>query len=106
MFTAYKASDYLTNLINHGTIRPEPNALLDKLYSEYQPKALPPPTPDSTATPNPPQTDVPRVLLTREAIPFIKSTFELGSQEEADMYRAFEQAGKRMEVLQKPDGAR
>ncbi len=96
-YRAYRASEYLQSLLDKDAVVPTANKDLDRIYQDYAPKALPAPTPHSiTVTPQPPFSD--QLLLTREGIPQIRATFDLGSTAESDMYRAVEQARVREKV--------
>ncbi|KIM80956.1 hypothetical protein PILCRDRAFT_821813 [Piloderma croceum F 1598] len=101
-YRAYRASQYLENLIDQGAIVPEASEELDKIYAEHDPlqsntttspsdtnTTNPHSSPDSTANPEPAP---PPLLLTRAAIPAIVSLFNLTGHSSADMYRALEQA--------------
>ena len=95
-YRAFQASEYLRALLDHDAIEPEASKALEDIYHAYAPKALPAPPPEATATPKPPFAD--QLLLTREGIPQIRTTFELGSTAESDMYRAVEQARVREKI--------
>lgn len=100
MIPAYRATDYLEKLIDHGAIVPEASEELDKLYAEYDPSKTSPPTPSSTSDGKLDTTDSTTKsepapnnnLLTRAAVPAIQSTFNLTGTAVADVYRALEQA--------------
>ncbi|KIY71562.1 hypothetical protein CYLTODRAFT_418785 [Cylindrobasidium torrendii FP15055 ss-10] len=90
-YRAYRASEYLQALLLDNKIVAESDGKLDNIYHRYLPKALPPPeSKSSQEEPKPPFND--QLLLTRDAIPVIRETFELDSSAEGEMYRALEQA--------------
>jgi hypothetical protein len=95
--SAYRASQYLSRLLPSGAILPHPSSELDKLYAEAASRASTSSSSGSQESPTgePPESDN-QLLLTRDAIPQIISTFGLPSSAGADMYRAIEQARMRI----------
>ncbi|KAH7927756.1 hypothetical protein BV22DRAFT_247735 [Leucogyrophana mollusca] len=119
-YRAYRSSQYLSSLLDHGLIVPKPSEELDQLYASSAPSApvsshanaAPSSNPSSetlsqshssTSTnrfdtsgqqdaPKPPQ----RLLLTRKAVPRILELFGLPESAGADMYRAVEQVRGRL----------
>ncbi|KIK69690.1 hypothetical protein GYMLUDRAFT_34093 [Collybiopsis luxurians FD-317 M1] len=81
-YKAYRASQYLAALIQHGHVISVPSTELDTIYTRFLNQPVPPPQ-DS-----PPL----EMLLVREAVPTIISTFSLEDSSASDMYRAIEQA--------------
>ncbi|KAF9257495.1 hypothetical protein L218DRAFT_110271 [Marasmius fiardii PR-910] len=99
-YRAYRASQYLSNLIEKEIIVPEPSDALDAIYKDCIPKPIMPPSSSSTNTSQSPPADSQEpeaieILFSREAVPTIVSTFELTKSAIADMYRAIEQANTR-----------
>ncbi|PBK97839.1 hypothetical protein ARMGADRAFT_987831 [Armillaria gallica] len=100
-YRAYRASQYLKALLGDGTIVPQSSKILDQIYHDYLPKALPsPPNAGSSDPKKSPKSPIPeeQLLLSREAIPKIISSFNLRSSAAADMYRAVEQARVRVKT--------
>ncbi|KAF9221605.1 hypothetical protein BS17DRAFT_844166 [Gyrodon lividus] len=99
-YRAYRSSQYLSSLLDHGLIVPDPSPELDKLYastSENNAAATDRTTGTAfTSGASPSSGDSHRLpqhpLLTREAIPQILELFNLPESAAADMYRAVEQA--------------
>ncbi|KAK1222343.1 hypothetical protein PQX77_014821 [Marasmius sp. AFHP31] len=75
-YRAYRASQYLSTLVENKAIVPEPCDTLDAVY---------------TTTPDP------ELLLAREAVPAVVSSFDLSKSATKDIYRAIEQANTRFE---------
>ncbi|KAF5389181.1 hypothetical protein D9757_003410 [Collybiopsis confluens] len=89
-YLSYRASQYLSNLIKHGQIVSTPSTELDAIYKQYSVKTL---------TASPTQSDSSsKMLLTREAVPAVLSTFLLDDSSASDMYRAIEQARVRSQL--------
>ncbi|KAF9013178.1 mitochondrial K+-H+ exchange-related-domain-containing protein [Cyathus striatus] len=122
-YRAYKASQYLTNLLESGAIVPEASERLDEIYKHYPPRSSSSssePTSNSsdagykdssTSLPKEPTSSIipstepassqgpepqHKLLLTRDAIPAILALFELKSNAGSDMLRAVEQARVRV----------
>ena len=114
--TAYKASQYLAELLDHDIIVPEPSAELDAVYrslsigaplpvaptsrSNPKPKLKAPPPPPSPPPPAPDADSAEHtLLLTRAAVPALLSLLRLTPESTAatDLYRAVEQARMRVE---------
>ncbi|KAJ3878663.1 mitochondrial K+-H+ exchange-related-domain-containing protein [Lentinula edodes] len=100
-YRAYRASQYLAALIKHGHVISAPSLELDALYKKYTPKSLtststrPAPSshqPSSSHASSHSETENIELLLTRDAVPDIVSTFSLEESSASDMYRAIEQA--------------
>ncbi|KAF8827797.1 hypothetical protein HHX47_DHR4000418 [Lentinula edodes] len=98
---AYRASQYLAALIKHGHVVSAPSLELDALYKKYTPKSLtststrPAPLSHQPSSPHASshsETENIELLLTRDAVPDIVSTFSLEESSASDMYRAIEQA--------------
>lgn len=117
--TAYRSSQYLSSLLDHGLIEPDPSLELDKLYASFASSSrispnLPPPTLAPTYSEKKSTTgDVAadrkseaasgtgasqpeRILLTRRAMPHILKMFRLPESTIANMYRAMDQARGRL----------
>ena len=75
-YRAYRASQYLSTLVENKVISPEPNDNLNAVYST---------TPDT------------QLLLSRESVPALVSSFDLSKSATKDIYRAIEQANTRFE---------
>ncbi|KAF9077497.1 mitochondrial K+-H+ exchange-related-domain-containing protein [Rhodocollybia butyracea] len=94
-YQAYRSSQYLSALIKHGHVVASPSAELDALYLKFGLKTLPLPTtqspPNEESEPQSATGDA-EMLLTREAVPSILSTFSLEDGAASDLYRAIEQA--------------
>ncbi|OAX42136.1 hypothetical protein K503DRAFT_854161 [Rhizopogon vinicolor AM-OR11-026] len=122
-YRAYRSSQYLSSLLDHSLILPEPSPALDQLYASYAPSVIEKmpvaaPTAQSAVSPQnamhtagsphdssgtPPWSDAAnlpktsqRLLLTRKAIPHILQLFGLPQSSAADMYRAAEQVRGRL----------
>ncbi|KAF8157854.1 mitochondrial K+-H+ exchange-related-domain-containing protein [Crassisporium funariophilum] len=106
-YRAYRASQYLQSLLEHGIIVPEASDSLDEVYKlhPYSQSSLSTSTSMPLDTVNsrmhkstfqPDQEPQHEVLLGRNAVPAILSTFELDSTAGADLYRAVEQARVRV----------
>ncbi|EGN98487.1 hypothetical protein SERLA73DRAFT_183524 [Serpula lacrymans var. lacrymans S7.3] len=121
-YRAYRASQYLSSLLDRNLIVPKPSEELDSLYLAHSSTLrTSPKTPSSTPLPfdsdpplnsdgsilsssTPPPADETnaaanssqRLLLTRKSIPAILELFGLPSTAGADMYRAFEQVRGRI----------
>ncbi|KAF5369450.1 hypothetical protein D9758_002499 [Tetrapyrgos nigripes] len=107
-YRAYRASEYLKALIEHGQVIPEASPILDAIYKDFAPK----PIESSSSSASSPassskresedspllnhETDTPRLLLTREAVPAIISACNLKESASTDLYRALEQAKQRL----------
>ncbi|KIK91595.1 hypothetical protein PAXRUDRAFT_830705 [Paxillus rubicundulus Ve08.2h10] len=118
-YKAYRSSQYLSSLLDHGLIVPTPSPELDKLYasfstmSQHSPSTTAPSSEERSEPENnaaathgaaeaaftsgasPSSSDshyLPqRLFLTRKAIPQILELFNLPESAGADMYRAVEQ---------------
>jgi hypothetical protein len=86
-FPAYRATQYLGDLLINGAIIPEGNEALDSVIKKFS-------APDEPQATNPQSHEV---LLTREAVPAIISLLELKQSTHTDLYRAIEQARLRIE---------
>ncbi|KAL0067519.1 hypothetical protein AAF712_005510 [Marasmius tenuissimus] len=75
-YRAYRASQYLSTLVENKAIVPEPSDTLDAVYTT---------TPDT------------ELLLAREVVPTVVSSFDLSKSATKDIYRAIEQANTRFE---------
>lgn len=98
-YRAYRASQYLSNLVEQQIIVPEPSDALDAIYKDSIPKPIIP-SPSSTTASRSSSTDseetsLVELLLSREAVPTIVSILDLSKTATADMYRAIEQANTR-----------
>ncbi|PFH49975.1 hypothetical protein AMATHDRAFT_146422 [Amanita thiersii Skay4041] len=97
-YRAYKASQYIDTLLEHGSIIPEESPTLDAVYRDAQHHA-----PQKGQQLQEDEGDHQShqrqhaVLLTREAVPSIVGLFSLKKSAEADVYRAVEQARLRVE---------
>ncbi|KAE9393883.1 hypothetical protein BT96DRAFT_828553 [Gymnopus androsaceus JB14] len=97
-YRAYRASQYLNALIKHGHVVSAPSLELDAIYKQFGTKSItaeaaPPSSEDAKAqSSSQPATEDVEMLLTREAVPAIVSTFSLEETAASDMYRAIEQA--------------
>ncbi|KAJ3792322.1 mitochondrial K+-H+ exchange-related-domain-containing protein [Lentinula aff. detonsa] len=95
-YRAYRASQYLAALIEHGHVTSAPSPGLDAIYEKYAPKPAPltSSSQNPTSSHNSSQSTIEDVemLLTRDAVPAIISTFSLEESAASDMYRAIEQA--------------
>ncbi|KAF8628645.1 hypothetical protein AX15_003777 [Amanita polypyramis BW_CC] len=89
-YRAYKASQYLDTLLEHGVIVPKESQLLDSVYKESE-------TLRNAERSKSGGERQHAVLLTREAVPSIAHLFSLKRSAEADLYRAVEQARLRVE---------
>jgi len=103
-YRAYKASEYLEELLQRGAILPEESADLDQIYTDYAP-TTPSASSDSSTTSIPPsekshaQSDSPPpLLLRRDAVPALNKLLHVSgaSSFTAEMYRALEQARLRL----------
>jgi len=119
-YKAYKSSQYLSSLLDHGLIVPTPSPELDKLYASFS--TMSQHSPSATASSSSEERSKPknnaaaahrtaeaastleaspssgdshylpqRLFLTRKAIPQILELFNLPESAGADMYRAVEQ---------------
>ncbi len=102
--TAYKSSEYLDALLQHGAIHPEPNPALDAVYAKYSPTRTLSHDSDNSRQSDPSD----ELLLTKDAVPELERTLasELegqdgGSTFAAGMYRALEQARIRLEKIRR-----
>ncbi|KAJ4482306.1 mitochondrial K+-H+ exchange-related-domain-containing protein [Lentinula aciculospora] len=98
-YRAYRASQYLAALIKHGHVVSAPSLELDTIYKRYGPKSLIalPRNPSSSPSPSHATAENIELLLTREAVPPIVSTFSLEESSTSNIYRAIEQARVRTE---------
>lgn len=111
-YKAWRSSQYLQALLDQGRIVPEASEELDKVYEEHPPSPSPAeeaaaaadstsssPSPSSSSTGGESSTAQPyERLLSKHAVKPLLEAFELGSQAEADLYRAVEQARVRIET--------
>ncbi|KAF8157853.1 mitochondrial K+-H+ exchange-related-domain-containing protein [Crassisporium funariophilum] len=101
-YRAYRSSQYLQSLLEHDVIVPEASEPLNEVYKLHPFTPSPsaststPPGSAESSIPKPQQEPQHEVLLGRDAVPAILSTFELGSTAAADLYRAVEQARVRV----------
>ena len=104
LHVAYKASQYLTSLLENDIIVPEESQLLDIVYNQYAPhspfefkvdaeKSKDDQNFELKFSRGEPQHDL---LLSREAVPNIARIFSFEPSAEADLYRAIEQAQLRV----------
>jgi len=95
--TALRSSRYLDRLLDLGVIIPKAQPELDKVYKEYKPPEVEPPSAPSTNDVKPPTIESSQtLLLTRDAIPAILRMFGLKQKIAAGMYHAVEQARVRV----------
>ncbi|KIY44749.1 hypothetical protein FISHEDRAFT_67308 [Fistulina hepatica ATCC 64428] len=119
-YRAYRASQYLNSLLDHGAIHPRADAALDAVYRTHAPKINsndpavvggPPsndsegssrnnPSSKSTTTTAPSSESRPAptsdLLLAPSAVPSIIQLYDLPASSEADLLRAVEQAKMRV----------
>lgn len=98
-YSAYKASDYLRSLLQHGTIVPHSDENLDGIYAKHAPSnTLQEATrPGSGAGKDEGGTkEEKKVLLKRDAVPQILELYGLPESAASDMNRAIEQASSRL----------
>lgn len=92
---AYRATQYLQDLLVNDAIVPEGSEALDAIFKDFSPSE------SSTSTEGPPNTksnqDGYELLLRREAVPAIVNLFGMKKGADADIYRAIEQARLRVE---------
>ncbi|KAI5119200.1 hypothetical protein M0805_004455 [Coniferiporia weirii] len=96
-YKAYKASSYLESLIKGGMIKPEGNAGLDKIYEKYRPQSHSSSIPSPKSRQDSSQSKKEHSILSVEAVSKLASFFELPSNAEADLLRALDQTGSRLE---------
>ena len=107
---AYRSSQYLQSLLDHGVIVPEASEPLDEVYKSYPPTTSSASDPNSVSESNPSSSDssIPntnperepshsKLLLGPETVPAILSLFESESTTAStDLHRAIEQARLRV----------
>jgi len=94
-YKAYRATQYLQDLLDNGAIVPEGSEALDAILKEFSQSEPPSSTEEplkSTSTNNGTQ----ELVLRREAVPPIVNLFGLKKSADADLYRAIEQARLRI----------
>jgi hypothetical protein len=92
---AYRATQYLQELLDNDAIVPEESEPLDAIFKEFSLSESSSPTEDplkTTSTNN----GIHELVLRREAVPSIVSLFSLKKSADADLYRAIEQARLRI----------
>ncbi|EIW80899.1 hypothetical protein CONPUDRAFT_89976 [Coniophora puteana RWD-64-598 SS2] len=98
-YRAYRSSQYLKLLLEHGMIVPQESAELDEIYATTAPS--PESTHDTKASseeePLLSKAAPPQILLDRKAIPRIVELFGLPESSSTEMYRAAEQVRLRLE---------
>ncbi|ESK95780.1 hypothetical protein Moror_12392 [Moniliophthora roreri MCA 2997] len=105
-YRAYRATQYLTALIEKKAIIPEGSAALDEIYQEssQNPLASTPSFPSSSVSssesnpedaPSSSTDNTSELLLARDAVPVVVTTFNLEKGAAADILRAVEQAQTR-----------
>ncbi len=94
-FLAYRATQYLQDLLDNDAVVPEESETLDAIFKEFSPSESPNPSEDSekTASTN---SGASELVLRREAVPHILRLFSLKKSVDADLYRAIEQARLRV----------
>ncbi|KAF9452920.1 hypothetical protein P691DRAFT_755954 [Macrolepiota fuliginosa MF-IS2] len=94
-YRAYRATQYLQDLLANGVIVPEGSEALDAIFKDFSP----PSTPSEEESSNTVSKDARghELLLRKEAVPTIVSLFGLKKSADADLYRAIEQARLRIE---------
>ncbi|KAG7088216.1 hypothetical protein E1B28_012233 [Marasmius oreades] len=99
-YRAYRASQYLSNLIEKQVIVPEPSDALDAIYRDCSPKPLASSHSSASVGQSPSTNDqeplAVEMLLSREVVPTVVSTFSLTQSATADIYRAIQQADIRL----------
>ncbi|KAI0693232.1 mitochondrial K+-H+ exchange-related-domain-containing protein [Cytidiella melzeri] len=119
-YKAYKASSYLEQLLEKGSIVPQDSAELNAIYAAYAPSAPSANEPqqaedsDSDASSSPRVNNNEHLLLTRDAVPAITAYFDTGpshassssSSLAADLYRAIEQAALRVRNAEPNSGSK
>ncbi|KXN81795.1 hypothetical protein AN958_03721 [Leucoagaricus sp. SymC.cos] len=93
-YKAYRATQYLQNLLVNDVIVPERSDALDAIICEC---SAPVPSGKESQDISPSKVQDHEFLLTREAVPAIISLFELKQSVHTDLYRAIEQARLRIE---------
>ncbi|KAF9646219.1 hypothetical protein BDM02DRAFT_3100221 [Thelephora ganbajun] len=97
-FRAYKASQYLQDLLTRGAISPQSDPQLDQIYSSSSVSTTS--NPQEAATPEthePESSDANAMLLSTGDVPRIQHTFKLPKPFATDLYRALAQTSSRIE---------
>jgi len=95
--TAYKASQYLQDLLTRGAISPQSDPQLDQIYSSSPASTTS--NSQEAATPEshePKSSDDNAMLLSTSDVPKIQRTFGLPKSFTADLYRALAQTNSRI----------
>ena len=89
VFTAYRASEYLSLLTENGAIIPQASTELDHFYKTTDPEKT---SENENTAPN---ASSPDLLLPKDIVPSLITVLGLRSSAAADFYRALEQAKTR-----------
>jgi len=96
-FRAYKASQYLQDLLARGAISPQPDPQLDQIYSSSAPSTLNSQEAATPETREPESSDPNAMLLSTSDVPRIQHTFKLPKPFVADLNRALVQTSLRID---------
>lgn len=91
LFSAYRATQYLHDLLVNNAVVPEGSETLDAIFKNFSPPSSPSTVEESSSDGDH------ELLLSRGAVPAIITLFGLKESVNADLYRAIEQARLRIE---------